>query len=215
MPGVTLSVNTTRTLNGIAYAQGPLQLTSDFQDGGSPVAGITAAKPGSLTTRTNATQGTITLDGGHGLSTGTFDLFWNPSPGTISSAGSRTGVSCTITVNACVITGGTGDDLPTNNTPMTIKAKESFSLSVAGDDAVWALVWAVFLPTAGYGYIELTEADDTVLATYRVSGANPSTGWDGADVSTNPFAGVTVGKMKFSHGEESTQYMGAVIGYDA
>jgi hypothetical protein len=97
---------------------------------------LPAAKTGTLTTRTNTTEGTITLDSGHGFSTGTHDIYW--------SNGVRYGVSTTITVNACAITGGTGDDLPSTSTAMTIALPVSEVFEVPASSAKFILVKAPY-----------------------------------------------------------------------
>lgn len=91
---------------------------------------LPAAKVGQLTTRTNTTQGVITLTAGHGLATGTFNIHWVES----GVYGYRQNVSCTIATNACTITGGTGDNLPTNLNAVNVVALTTKTVSLNADN---------------------------------------------------------------------------------
>lgn len=111
----------TATLSQTFVASGiSLQGTTTFEaTGGLPAQDedLAAGKTGTLTTRTNDTQGIITLTAGHALGDGekTVDLFWElPTPGY------RNGVTATISTNSATITGGAGDNLPTGTTPAMV-----------------------------------------------------------------------------------------------
>lgn len=91
---------------------------------------LAAAKTGQLTTRTDADDGVITLTAGHGLSTGVFDIHWTES----GVNGYRQNVSVTIATNAATVTGGTGDDLPTNLTNVTMVAPNTETVSLNADN---------------------------------------------------------------------------------
>jgi len=97
--------------NSLSTSQGTFEnrvnITADGELIKNPVIG--PAKVGSLTTRTNNTQGVITLVTGHGLTTGKKDIYWTNVDGT---KGSRYNVDGTISTDALTITGGAGDNLP-------------------------------------------------------------------------------------------------------
>lgn len=155
---------------------------------------VAAAKTGTLTTRTDDNTGTITLDAGHGLSTGTFDIFW--------TGGSQRKVTCTITINACAIDAGTGDDLPVTSTAMTIMAPVSTDVDLDGD-AVTAL--AVYGQRGGYvAFLDAADADIKVYGPLATNGAD---GFSTDAGDTNPLAGETVAKITFSHGSTSSGEM--------
>jgi hypothetical protein len=65
---------------------------------------LPAASAGSLTTRTDDDTGEITLETGHGLSSGTYDVYWD--------GGVQYGVTATIAGDAMSIDAGSGDNLP-------------------------------------------------------------------------------------------------------
>lgn len=73
---------------------------------------IPAAKPGQLTTRTDANTGTLTMESGHGISTGqTIIIFW--------SGGGRRSIVGTVSGDSVPFDNGSGDDLPANLTEIT------------------------------------------------------------------------------------------------
>lgn len=202
----TMTVLETVTVPGITPQQRTVTLSSANQVA-SEVA-VPAAKTGSLTTRTNATDGTITLDTGHGLSTGALDIFW--------AGGSRSQVAATITTNACAITGGSGDDLPAQGTAMTVSALTSEDNAFTGSNAVSALIYSNIgqspnAVTDLNGYVYFTLANDTVEVTYKLTALLASLSWDGVAVATNPFAGFAIGKIKYSQGNTSARTMGAAV----
>lgn len=104
------SLKTTGTIGGIAFngavtRSAPTVLTVNED--------IPGTKAGTLTTRTDATNGVITMSSGHGLTNGQIiNLYW--------TGGSRKGITVSISTNALTITGGTGDNLPSNNTALTV-----------------------------------------------------------------------------------------------
>jgi hypothetical protein len=120
-------------------------------------------------------------------------------------------VTGTVTVNALAITGGAGDDLPPAATAVTVCKATEQAISVTGDDAVAAVAYAQLVPGDGDAYVQFAESDDTVLAMYQMDPDNPSGFWNGT--GTNPFAGVTVAKVKFAHGKTSALVMGGAIPY--
>ena len=87
------------------------------------------AKTGNISTRTSATVGTLTLAASHGITTGlTIDMSW--------AGGNRAGVAVgTVAVDSVPITGGTGDDLPTADTAVTVVAAGTFTTIAAGVSA--------------------------------------------------------------------------------
>lgn len=153
---------------------------------------LAAAKTGTLTTRTNATQGVITLTAGHGLSTGTFDIFW--------SGGSRRGVSCTIATNACTITGGTSgsSDLPAAQTAVTVAPIEEDAIVAVGDNVDAIAIWGQ--NDTNYAFYNSTPA---LIAEGRIE-AGKSYIWHKDIGSDNPLDGETVATVKLSQGGTST-----------
>lgn len=91
---------------------------------------IAAAKTGQLTTRTNNSDGTLTMSGGHGITDAdVLDLYW--------SGGRRYNVVVgTVATNSVPISGGSGDNLPTNLTNITAQVQNVLNVDFPGDDIV-------------------------------------------------------------------------------
>ncbi len=204
----TMVINETVTMTGITAQARVVTLTAD--DVVASEVSVPAALPGTLTTRTDANTGVLTMTAGHGLTTGKIDVFW--------ATGSRHGMDGTVTVNSIAIDGGAGDDLPDAATAITACAPTVQNVAFAGDDAVGALAYSDLgtPPNTGDfdGWVVFTLTDGTVVASFRVTALVPSNSWDGVGVSTNPFAGQAVTKVRFSHGNTSARTMGAGVIYD-
>src|SRR4051794_23760974 len=87
---------------------------------------LPAAKTGQLTTHTDNTTGTLTMAGGHGITTGArLDVYW--------TGGSRRGVTVgTVATNSVPFSGGAGDNLPLVNTNVTAMVPVSESITGPG-----------------------------------------------------------------------------------
>jgi hypothetical protein len=119
MPSAKISA----TIAGISFGG---NVTRDYSGGYAITETLPAVKTGTLTTRTDATNGVITLTAGHGLVTGNIvNVYW--------TGGSRKGISATVATNALTITSGTGDNLPNNNTAVTVARVYSFDIDFSID----------------------------------------------------------------------------------
>jgi hypothetical protein len=142
---------------------------------------------GSLTTRTNNTDGVVTLGAGHGLQTGDkVDLYW--------SGGQRYGVSITVNVNAITITGGAGDNLPVQDTAVVMTKQVVIDTDFDGD-----LVQMIAAVNTQKGNLDFqTNADVSILARGLV--ANEAWQWAADTGAANPLTGDPVGKVRASNG---------------
>jgi hypothetical protein len=199
----TLQFNTSIVHEGVTYQQA-VTATGNASVEASP--SVPAAKTGQLTTRTSTTVGTLTMDPGHGFTTAAIiSLFW--------SGGSRRDVVVgTVSTNSVPFSGGTGDDLPTNNTAITAMVPTSVVFALTGDNCTGILAFEVPVPGDGDAYVELESSAPAVLKSYKVNPANPSGSWDGT--GTNPLAGVTVATARFSHGAVAARSMGCTTLYN-
>lgn len=171
-----------------------------------PVALVSAAKAGALTTRTSATVGTLTMSGGHGIQTGDrLDIFWD--------TGCRYGVTVgTVATNSVPFSGGAGDNLPTLvSGTYTIQAAvpHSEAIVAAGSNIVAA---AVKCPKQSV--FVFTQSDGTLIKAYPILEGGVET-WTSEDGSDNPFDGVTVGKVYMSHADTAAAArMNGALMYD-
>ena len=93
---------------------------------------LNAAVASTLSTRTDNTNGTLTLPSGHGLVTGTFDLYF--------TNGIRRTVSGTVTANSMAITLGTGDNLPAANATVNVSVPVTVDFDSTGSTIILAAV---------------------------------------------------------------------------
>lgn len=157
---------------------------------------VPAAKTGQLTTRTDNETGTLTMAGGHGITTGAIiDLYW--------SGGSRRGITVgTVATNSVPIgadNAGAGDNLPANLTQITACVRVEEALAVEGDDVV-----AIEFFSSKRGTITLADESDVELAASNDGlglGDERSQLWYETRNPTNPLAGDSVAKAFFSNGD--------------
>lgn len=78
--------------------------------------------------KTDANTAACNLPGGHGQTTGTYDVYW--------TGGQRIGVTGTVTVNALALDGGTGTDFPaTADTTVVVCKQLAINTAIDGDNA--------------------------------------------------------------------------------
>lgn len=154
---------------------------------------LNAAKTGQLTTRTNDTSGELTMAAAHGITTAAvIDLYW--------SGGVRFGVVVgTVATNAVPISGGAGDNLPTNMTAITAVVQKSINLAIDGDNAdILAIVVETIdksLRTAAH--VQFRDSSNAEIAEIDLV-ANVPQVWDLAGGSANPFTGNPITNLKAS-----------------
>jgi hypothetical protein len=102
-------------------------ISADGSNGFS--ASVTPAKAISSWVKTDANTAAGNLSGGHGLSNGTYDVYW--------TGGARYDVGVTISTNACAFEGGTGDDFPASATATVVMAPQTVltGFTLDGDNA--------------------------------------------------------------------------------
>lgn len=111
---------------------------------------IPAAKTGTLTTRTDNDTGTLTMSASHGITTGAkIDIYW--------TGGRRYNVEVgTVSVNSVPFDNGSGDNLPTNNTSVTVMVQQVYAISTGNKDAD---LFAMRL--GARGRVEFRQSDDS------------------------------------------------------
>jgi|GEM_PF-1034786 len=88
---------------------------------------LLAADAGTLSTRTDADEGTISLSTGHGITTADqVDLYW--------TGGARYNVTVgTVSGNSVPFSGGTGDDLPAEDAEISVAKRTAITFTDSGD----------------------------------------------------------------------------------
>ena len=163
---------------------------------------LPVAKVGQLTTRTDADTGTLTMNTGHGITTGQIiDIYWEEA----GVRGNRRGVTVgTVSVDSvpfgAIGVEGSGDALPTNLTAVTVQVVDTETLDLVGNNTE---AYAVYM--SGPGTVVFLSSGGAELD-YHVSLADGawSFSWDNENGYTNPLAGDTVASIRITQRESTT-----------
>ena len=166
---------------------------------------LPAAKTGDLTTRTDNDTGTLTMDPGHGISTGNkLDVYWvDPTTGEEKSRVNMT--VGTVSGNTVPIDLGNGDNLPLVNTEIRamVPVVEALDAPIGAAGVNLQAIMAYGGASFTVHFFEST----TLIASIRVlaSGVNGQPDgyvWANGQTGTNPLATATavVNTVSVSHG---------------
>lgn len=145
------------------------------------------AGSGQLTTRTNNTDGVLTMVAGHGLATGKIDVFW--------AGGRRYNVAAVVTVNSIAISGGSGDNLPTNLTAITADQQIVLNAAFDPDDVSVLLVTA----TKRASVVFADAGGNTMLALDLAAG-ECCLWWENSGLD-RPFVGAAIAAIWVGNGD--------------
>lgn len=193
MPQVQYSVNVQG--GGVSISRSFLR-TSDNANGYDPV--IPAGKSGTLTTRSDANTGTLTLSGGHGIITGQIvDLYW--------AGGMRYGVEVgTVSGNSVPFDLGAGDDLPIATTAIVCSPRVQINATIDGDGLELISMDPGYTDSSSTAkaHAEFQDADDDTIAEIDLfANVTRTIDVDGGD--TNPFTGDVINRVFVSNGSSS------------
>lgn len=167
---------------------------------------LPAAKTGRLTTRTNDTSGTLTMDSGHGLVDGLIDIYWEVG----GVKGCRRDVTVDITGDSGAISGtGYGDVLPPDETDITAVHPVTETLGLNADNLKLIAVKintdahaSMSVGTGTYDEGAAIELNDGTYGRTRI--------WDSQTDGTNPLdAANAFTTMKLSQGGTTAAIMQA------
>lgn len=187
-------VNKTVSIDGKNFTQ---QINVTANGSMRREATLAAAKVGQLTTRTNTTDGTLTMAAGHGITTGQkLHLYWVNTDATI---GTRRNVTVgTVATNSVPISGGAGDNLPANMTNVTAQVPTTLEFEFTGDNL------QIFAATAN-GVSQAVLADGSAVEKHHVviTQSGQIQEWYAGDGTVNPVAGQTIAQLIVSNGDSS------------
>jgi len=147
---------------------------------------LTAGTAVATWVQTDGDTGTATLAEGHGLTSGTYDVYW--------SGGVQYGCTGTVTENDLALDGGSGDDLPASGeTGMIVCKQQTFDCAFDGDNAV--LLGAFCDQRAMLTFLDSGSA---VLYSLELSAGVPW-GWHG-EAGASPITGNAVAQITMSCG---------------
>lgn len=141
------------------------------------------------------------MSSGHGITTGAvIDIYW--------SGGARYDVLVgTVATNAVPIgadNGGTGDNLPADETPVTVMVQQTINAAIDGDNLSVAAIKAHYAasPATGKARVGFFDADDDLIASIELD-ANSVQHYDIAGGATNPFTGDPITYAKATHSDSA------------
>lgn len=148
--------------------------------------------------KTDADTAAGNLAASHGLTTGTYDVYW--------TGGARYGVVCTITVNAVALEGGTGTDFPATATA-TVRISKQLQINTAidGDAIEIAFIKLGYVDPAeitAVGRLLFEDAVGDDIADLKAANgivANRTNIYDIEGGDTNPFTGDPITVCRASH----------------
>lgn len=153
---------------------------------------LVAGTAGTLTTRTDSDTGAVTLTAGHGLTSGTYDIFWGGA-----TPGMRHGMTGVITSNSLALDVGTGDNLPVATTAVVVC--KQVILDFDSDYAALALAVVSQQRRAG---VQFQQTDGTPILSLDL-GKHGVDGepfvWASDTYVANPF-GAAISKIALSNG---------------
>jgi hypothetical protein len=157
---------------------------------------IAVAKTGTLSTRTNDTEGTLTMTAGHGITTGNrLDIYWG--------AGKRVGVTVgTVATNSVPFTGGAGDNLPIATTAITAMVPHLELFPVPDTSELLGLFAS---STAAQATLFFRDSNGDPVATISTTGTTGGYIWEDTSGVDNPLdAEPDVADVYMSHSDSAT-----------
>lgn len=193
---MTSTVSTTASVIGITFVA-QTTVTTDGLVMKNPTLG--PAKVGSLTTRTDANTGVLTMAAGHGILTGDrLDVYWLTAGGAVNR---RYGMTVgTVATNSVPIDLGTGDDLPAAATAVTamVAASESFAVTAAA-------MQSLFAGCGGPATFVFLDGSSAVVAAVLTDGVGDSYVWFSGNGATTPF-GSNVASVYLTQGDSAAAW---------
>ncbi len=188
---------------GIAYGVSLGSISySVVRTGDDPVATevtLPAGKAGTLTTRTDANTGVVTVASGHGITTSdTVDVYW--------STGRRYGVDVTATDSTTItIDVGSGDDLPSTSTAVVICKQVVINKAIDGDNLSVIGFQVVLANDNGFGtrltFFDAINGGGSAVGSGIDLDSNVPVVYDIARGVTNPLTGSPILSLVASNGD--------------
>lgn len=180
MPTAQVSKNT--SIGGVSFSSVKSR-TAD--NANSYEITLPVAKAGTLTTRTDADTGEATLGSGHGITDAmVVDVYW--------TGGARYGMTVGTVASLVVpIDGGSGTDLPSTSTALTLVEQVTANVNIDGDEAALVAVKlevATDLNSTQRGYVSFRDVGDAEIKALALV-ANDVQLFDIEGGDTNVFTG--------------------------
>lgn len=143
--------------------------------------------------KTSASVAAGNLAGGHGQTTGTYDVYW--------TGGARYGVSITVTTNALALTGGSGTDYPATADTTVVVCKQLSVATAIDGDAISIMGISLEYPdpnATSIGRIDMLDSGAASIEAVPLA-ANAPLVYDITGGASNIFTGNVITASKASH----------------
>jgi len=177
LPGVSISSTVSRPSSGGIQ---PQEVT------------LTNAAAGTLTTRTDNTNGTLTMGANHGITNGAIiTIFGATSVSYLATVG-------TVSGNSVPFVTAAGDVLPTANSAVTVGIVEDLDVDFDGDNL--ELLAAM---SDRRGHIVFEDAGNTVVAAAELTASEPYM-YVANMTASNPLTGNAIDQVRIANGNSSS-----------
>jgi len=184
----TLTAGKSGSIGGVSFSQS-INLSADaalVQE-----ESMVAADAGVLTTRTDNDTGEITLDDSDAVvATGKVDVYWD--------GGRRYNMDATLAAGVLTVDGGSGDNLPTEDTEVTVMNPKVLSFELAADFVHVALLAKLTQLGIVIFWTGASGSGTPVLA-WDV-GLNQQRDWNNLNGQDDPIGAVVINHVSVSHG---------------
>jgi hypothetical protein len=179
LPGTSISATVSRPSSGGVQAQ---EVT------------LPAAVAGTLTTRTDNGNGTLTMGANHGITDGQILAIFGPTSGVtyFATVGTVSGNSVPFTA------ADAGDVLPANNSAVTVDVITDLNVDFDGDNLE---ILGAMMDRRGLVVFE--DAGNTVIDGQELTANEPYLYISGGMTGNNPLAGNAVDQVKIANGDST------------
>ncbi len=196
MCAMSATITKSHSLDGKTYAENQ-SLTAN-RSLSTELSAVPQAYSSTLTTKTNNTSGSLTLPGGHNVTTGSLvDIYW------VVGGVNKCAFACTVgtvsgnTVPISSVLGG--DALPASSTAVVVALCQVVPLALVGNNLVAILMTLATAANAvGRGVFTFVDGSAALLLNKQLN-QNTVSDWYTNAAATNPLAGVTVANVYLSH----------------
>lgn len=181
-------------LGGINF---PASRTITGDEVHSVIVDVAAAKPGVLTTRTDNDTGTLTMETGHGITTGALlDIYWEGGARRRVTVGTVSGLSVPFGASAV----GAGDNLPVADTVIAAMVPIERQFPLINADLQLIAVKCDYTSQFTFMEADGTTEDYAISLEPDPVDSIKVSSWD-ADKGANPLTGTAIAEVWLSHAD--------------
>lgn len=199
---LAITINYSINVGGAVPIQ--MQKSRSADGGGQREVDVPKGWSSTLTTRTDANTGTITLPNGHDITTGdAVDIHW--------TIGGVSGVQYAVTVgtvstNSMPFDSGIGDDLPAQGSTVVVSKRVQVNADIDGDALVLLAMQLQFTTapaSTDRGHVDFQDAEDDEIHELDLLANVTPPPYDAESSDSNPYTGDVISKLFVSNGSST------------